>query len=154
MLFEKEGDDKLYKRMKTFGIEGQPHKIKSLALSSAEDLLLCALSNSQLFSLNMANTEVMKVSSLPVLLPLRFARAVLWAEQQPAVLAQRGKHKLLERRPLCPSCCCCALPETFLVPLAAVLAQDGQHGGTGHEQLHPDLRKHPASQDSCLSCTS
>ena len=62
VLFEKEGEDKLYKRIKTFGIEGQPHKIKSLALSSAEDLLLCALSNSQLFSLNMANTEVMKVS--------------------------------------------------------------------------------------------
>ena len=62
VLFEKESDEKLYKRMKTFGIEGQPHKIKSLALSSAEDLLLCALSNSQLFSLNMANTEVMKVS--------------------------------------------------------------------------------------------
>ena len=94
VLFEKEGDDKLYKRIKTFGIEGQPHKIKSLALSSAEDLLLCALSNSQLFSLNMANTEVMKVSGLSTLLPVRSARiAVLWAEQHPTVFAQPSKQK-------------------------------------------------------------
>lgn len=62
-LFERDGEGaaRTYRKSKTLAIEGQSVKIRNLAASPAEDTLLCTLENNQMYSLNLTNTEVMKV---------------------------------------------------------------------------------------------
>lgn len=62
-LFEREGEGaaRSYRKSKALGIEGQSIKIRNLAVSPTEDTLLCTLENNQMYSLNLTNTEVMKV---------------------------------------------------------------------------------------------
>ena len=62
-LFERDGEGaaRTYRKTKTLAIEGQPVKIRNLAVSPTEDTLLCTLENNQMYSLNLTNTEVMKV---------------------------------------------------------------------------------------------
>ncbi|KAK9830297.1 hypothetical protein WJX72_010857 [[Myrmecia] bisecta] len=59
-LFDKESDERLYRKSKQFSVEGQPHKIRNMALSPTEESLLCTLDNNQMYSLSMSNTEIMK----------------------------------------------------------------------------------------------
>lgn len=63
-LFERDGEGvaRTYRKTKTLAIEGQGVKIRNLAVSPTEDTLLCTLENNQMYSLNLTNTEVMKVS--------------------------------------------------------------------------------------------
>jgi hypothetical protein len=65
-LFERDGEGaaRTYRKTKTLAIQGQPVKIRNLAVSPTEDTLLCTLENNQMYSLNLTNTELMKVSSL------------------------------------------------------------------------------------------
>ena len=62
-LFEREGEGvaRTYRKTKTLAVEGQAVKIRNLAVSPSEDTLLCTLENNQMYSLNLTNTEVMKV---------------------------------------------------------------------------------------------
>ncbi len=62
-LFERDGEGaaRTYRKTKTLAIQGQPVKIRNLAVSPTEDTLLCALENNQMYSLNLTNTELMKV---------------------------------------------------------------------------------------------
>ena len=62
-LFERDGEGaaRTYRKTKTLAIEGQAVKIRNLAVSPTEDTLLCTLENNQMYSLNLTNTEVMKV---------------------------------------------------------------------------------------------
>ena len=62
-LFERDGEGaaRTYRKTKTLAIEGQAVKIRNLAVSPSEDTLLCTLDNNQMYSLNLTNTEVMKV---------------------------------------------------------------------------------------------
>ena len=66
-LFERDGEGaaRTYRKTKTLAIEGQLVKIRNLAVSPTEDTLLCTLENNQMYSLNLTNTEVMKVCQLP-----------------------------------------------------------------------------------------
>lgn len=63
-MFEQDGEGaaRTYRKTKTLAIEGQAVKIRNLAVSPTEDTLLCTLENNQMYSLNLTNTEVMKVS--------------------------------------------------------------------------------------------
>ena len=63
-LFERDGEGaaRTYRKTKTLAIQGQPVKIRNLAVSPTEDTLLCTLENNQMYSLNLTNTELMKVS--------------------------------------------------------------------------------------------
>ena len=63
-LFERDGEGsaRTYRKTKTLAIEGQAVKIRNLSVSPSEDTLLCTLENNQMYSLNLTNTEVMKVS--------------------------------------------------------------------------------------------
>ena len=62
-LFERDGEGaaRTYRKAKSLAVEGQSVKIRSLAVSPTEDTLLCTLENNQMYSLNLTNTEVMKV---------------------------------------------------------------------------------------------
>ena len=62
-LFERDGEGaaRTYRKTKTLSIEAQAVKIRNLAVSPSEDTLLCTLENNQMYSLNLTNTEVMKV---------------------------------------------------------------------------------------------
>ena len=66
ILFERDGEGaaRTYRKTKTLAIQGQPVKIRNLAVSPTEDTLLCTLENNQMYSLNLTNTELMKVSLL------------------------------------------------------------------------------------------
>ncbi len=70
-LFERDGEGaaRTYRKTKTLAIQGQPVKIRNLAVSPTEDTLLCTLENNQMYSLNLTNTELMKVSSLCCAVP-------------------------------------------------------------------------------------
>ena len=63
-LFERDGEGptRTYRKTKTLVIQGQPVKIRNLAVSPTEDTLLCTLENNQMYSLNLTNTELMKAS--------------------------------------------------------------------------------------------
>lgn len=63
-LFERDGEGaaRTYRKTKTLVVQGQPVKIRNLAVSPTEDTLLCTLENNQMYSLNLTNTELMKVS--------------------------------------------------------------------------------------------
>lgn len=65
-LFERDGEGaaRTYRKSKALLIEGQSVKIRNLAASPAEDTLLCTLENNQMYSLNLTNTEIMKVCLL------------------------------------------------------------------------------------------
>jgi len=65
-LFERDGEGaaRTYRKTKTLAIQGQPVKIRNLAVSPTEDTMLCTLENNQMYSLNLTNTELMKVSLL------------------------------------------------------------------------------------------
>lgn len=60
-LFEREADDRLFRRGKRLGINGQSRRIRSLVVSPAEDILLAALDSNLLYSLSLASTDLMKV---------------------------------------------------------------------------------------------
>jgi len=70
-LFERDGEGaaRTYRKTKTLAIQGQPVKIRNLAVSPTEDTLLCTLENNQMYSLNLTNTELMKVSLLCCAVP-------------------------------------------------------------------------------------
>ncbi|DBA68566.1 TPA: hypothetical protein ACH3X2_013579 [Trebouxia sp. C0005] len=61
-LFERDGEGaaRTYRKTKTLVVQGQPVKIRNLAVSPTEDTLLCTLENNQMYSLNLTNTELMK----------------------------------------------------------------------------------------------
>uniref|UniRef100_A0A061RT72 Wd repeat-containing protein 65-like n=2 Tax=Tetraselmis sp. GSL018 TaxID=582737 RepID=A0A061RT72_9CHLO len=60
-IWEKiEGEERPYRRTKTFHIEGNSVKVKNMAVSASEEALLCSLENNQIFSLALSNTEIMK----------------------------------------------------------------------------------------------
>ena len=65
-LFERDGEGaaRTYRKTKTLALQGQPVKIRNLAVSPTEDTLLCTLENNQMYSLNLTNTELMKASLL------------------------------------------------------------------------------------------
>eukprot|EP00884_Botryococcus_braunii_P010879 jgi/Botrbrau1/19793/Bobra.0124s0041.1 len=65
-LFEKEADERLFRRGKRLGISGQARRIRSLAVSPGEDVLLAALDNNLLYSLSLTSTDLMKVVGLGV----------------------------------------------------------------------------------------
>jgi len=70
-LFERDGEGaaRTYRKTKTLAIQGQPVKIRNLAVSPTEDTLLCTLENNQMYSLNLTNAELMKVSLLCCAVP-------------------------------------------------------------------------------------
>eukprot|EP00240_Pyramimonas_obovata_P000064 CAMPEP_0118921440 /NCGR_PEP_ID=MMETSP1169-20130426/720_1 /TAXON_ID=36882 /ORGANISM="Pyramimonas obovata, Strain CCMP722" /LENGTH=1196 /DNA_ID=CAMNT_0006862159 /DNA_START=210 /DNA_END=3800 /DNA_ORIENTATION=+ len=63
-LYEKTEDKDYYKSSKSFAIENNLVKLKSLAIQPGEETLICALENNQMFSLSMANTDIMKADEM------------------------------------------------------------------------------------------
>lgn len=64
-IWEKiEGEERPYRRTKTFHVEGHSVKVKNLALSGNEETLLCSLEDNQVFSLAMNNVEIMKADEM------------------------------------------------------------------------------------------
>eukprot|EP00698_Gefionella_okellyi_P006107 TRINITY_DN15567_c0_g1_i1.p1 TRINITY_DN15567_c0_g1~~TRINITY_DN15567_c0_g1_i1.p1 ORF type:complete len:1180 (-),score=311.31 TRINITY_DN15567_c0_g1_i1:65-3577(-) len=60
-LFEKTDDAReAYRRTKTFKIHQNAVPVTTLAISPSEEVLVCGLDNSQLFSLNLSSTDLMK----------------------------------------------------------------------------------------------
>ena len=62
VLFDRETDDKLYRKGRSVVAMGQPHAIRSIACSPSEESLACTLDNSCMLTLNLANAETVKVS--------------------------------------------------------------------------------------------
>ena len=61
VLFDRESDDKLYRKGRSVVAVGQPHAIRSIACSPSEESLACSLDNCCMLSLNLANAENVKV---------------------------------------------------------------------------------------------
>lgn len=62
VLFDRESDDKLYRKGRSVVAVGHPHAIRSIACSPSEESLACSLDNCCMLSLNLANAETIKVS--------------------------------------------------------------------------------------------
>jgi hypothetical protein len=56
-LCEREVDDRLFKKVEQFSIEGQAKNVCSMTLSPAEDVLLASMDNNQMYSLNLTTNE-------------------------------------------------------------------------------------------------
>lgn len=56
-LYERDQDERLFKRAKHLTVEGQIHSVHSMALSLAEDTILVSMGNNQLYSLNLTTNE-------------------------------------------------------------------------------------------------
>lgn len=63
-VFEKTDDKDYYKQTKTFRIENNLSKIKSLAVSPSEEQLVCSLANSQVYVLTLSNAEILKADEM------------------------------------------------------------------------------------------
>eukprot|EP00967_Tisochrysis_lutea_P077403 scaffold105095_cov27-Tisochrysis_lutea.AAC.1 len=63
-VFEKTEDKEYYKRTKSFRIEGNQCKIKSLAVTPSEDQLICSLANSQVYVLTLSNADILKADEM------------------------------------------------------------------------------------------
>ena len=57
-LFEKTDDRDLYKRTRSFRNESNSFKVRSMALSPPEDVLIIALDNSQIFTFFLSSADV------------------------------------------------------------------------------------------------
>ena len=100
-LFERDGEGaaRTYRKTKTLALQGQPVKIRNLAVSPTEDTLLCTLENNQMYSLNLTNTELMKASLLCCAV---LCCAVLCC----ALLCIILRHAVLHALPCCAVLCC------------------------------------------------
>ena len=89
-VFEKSEDKDYYKRAKSFKVENNAVKIRHLAVSPAEEQLVCTLANAQAYVLPLSNTDILKSEEMNFEL-LSQARnyygAILGAIQR-AILAQ------------------------------------------------------------------
>eukprot|EP00854_Cymbomonas_tetramitiformis_P012413 gene12413-14666_t len=59
-LYEKTEEKEYYKKSKTFTIENNIVKVKSLAISPSEEMLLCTLESNQIFLLGLSNSDILK----------------------------------------------------------------------------------------------
>ena len=69
VLFDREADDKLYRKGRSVVAVGQPHAIRSIACSPSEESLVCTLDNCSMLSLNLANAETVKVCTTVIACP-------------------------------------------------------------------------------------
>ena len=59
-IFERSDDKDLYKLTKTFSIESNAVKVRHLALSHSQEILVLATENNQLFTFALSNADIMK----------------------------------------------------------------------------------------------
>ena len=105
-LFERDGEGaaRTYRKTKTLAIQGQPVKIRNLAVSPTEDTLLCTLENNQMYSLNLTNTELMKVCCAVLCCAVLRCAVLCCAVLRCAVLCCAVQHAML-----CHAVPCCAV---------------------------------------------
>jgi dipeptidyl aminopeptidase/acylaminoacyl peptidase len=75
-VFEKSEDKDYYKRAKSFKVENNAVKIRHLAVSPAEEQLVCTLANAQAYVLPLSNTDILKSEEMNFEL-LSQARAII-----------------------------------------------------------------------------
>mmetsp|Transcript_155 Transcript_155/g.483 ORF Transcript_155/g.483 Transcript_155/m.483 type:complete len:1201 (-) Transcript_155:691-4293(-) len=59
-IYEKTEDRELYKKARAFRIENNAVKVRHMSVSPAEEALVCALENNQLFQFALINADIMK----------------------------------------------------------------------------------------------